>query len=100
MSADAYLASVRSSLRRSLFQRLKPLGLSQDEVNRLVTVATGRVMDLSNVADLAALASAAGPVVAALTTAAPDNPALASFNTVRDNVRDPVRDLIEQQVEP
>lgn len=100
MSTDAFLASVRSSLRRSLFQRLKPLGLSQDEVNRLVTQATSRAMALSNVADLAALASVAGPVVAALETASPGNPALAGFNTVRDNVRDPVRDLIEQQVEP
>ena len=96
MSADAFLSSVRSSLRRSLFQRLKPLGLSQDEVNRLVTQATSRAMALSNLADLAVIASATGPVVAALTTAAPTSPALASFNTVRDSVGDPVRDLVEQ----
>lgn len=100
MSADAFIAAVRVSLRRSLFQRLKTLGLSQDEVTRLVTVATGRAMDISGVKDLAAIASAAGPVVDALTTAAPDSPALASFNAVRDTVRDTVGDLLQQELEP
>lgn len=99
MTAEVFLAAVRSSLRRSLFQRLKPLGLSSDEVNRLVTVATSRAMALSGVKDLADLAVAAGPVVDALATAAPGDPALANFEAVRQGVAGPVGDLVDQQIE-
>lgn len=95
MSAETFVASVRTSLRRSLFQRLKPLGLSQDEVNRLVSQATSRAVELSGVQDLAAIAAATGPVLDALTAAAPTSPALANFRTVRDNVGSPIRDLVE-----
>ncbi|WP_312145203.1 hypothetical protein [Brevundimonas sp.] len=99
MSADAFIASVRSSLRRSLFQRLKPLGLSQDEVNRMVTMAVSRAIVLTGVQDLALIAAATGPVVDALATAEPDSPALANFNTVRDGVGTPIRDLVERVIE-
>lgn len=99
MSAEAFVASVRSSLRRSLFQRLKPLGLSQDEVNRMVTMAVSRAIVLTGVQDLAQIAAASGPVLDALTDAEPDSPALASFKTVRDNVGSPIRDLLEVRIE-
>ncbi len=94
MSADAFIEQVRTSLRRSLFQRLRPLGLSQDEINRLVTQATTRSIALSGVQELAAIAVSVGPVAAALESAVPDSPALANYRTVRDQVRDPIRELI------
>ena len=36
----AFVGAVNRSLRRSLFQKLAPLGLSQDQVTRLVADAT------------------------------------------------------------
>lgn len=98
MSADAFIEQVRTSLRRSLFQRLRPLGLTQDEINRLVSQATTRAMALSGVQELAAVAVAAGPVAVALQTAAPDSPALANYRTVREQVRDPIRQLMVDEV--
>lgn len=99
MSAEAFIEQVRTSLRRSLFQRLRPLGLSHDEINRLVTQATSRAIILAGVQDLAELTSAAGPVVDALTTAVPDSPALVAFKQVREQVRGPVRELLVDRQE-
>nr|WP_313430136.1 hypothetical protein [Brevundimonas diminuta] len=99
MSADAFIEQVRTSLRRSLFQRLRPLGLSQDEVNRLVSHATSRAMILSGIQELAAVAIAAGPVADALQTAAPDSPALVQYRNVREQVRDPIRNLMQQEAQ-
>lgn len=91
---NAFVGAVKTRIRRSLFTRLRGLGLPQDELTRVVSGGTLSVIDRAGVGDLAALAQASGPVVAALQVADPTNPALAEFNTVRERVRDDVSDLI------
>lgn len=92
---DAFVSEVTGSIRRSMFHRLKGLGLQQDQVTHLVAGATREAVSRALVADLVALARAAGPVVAALEAAAPDDPALAAFVAAKGGVVPPVAELVE-----
>lgn len=93
--SDAYIAAARRSMRRSLFQRFKKMGMPQDQIVQNVAKVSGAMLEQAGVADLAVLAAAAGPLRDALSTAAPGDPALATFNAVKDGVGTPVRDLLE-----
>lgn len=95
---DVFIGEVRRSLRRSLFQKLKPYGLSQDDVTKLVATAVTRAIALSNIRELAVVATAATPVVDALRTADPTNPRLADYDAVRAGLPDRVQELTEMQV--
>lgn len=94
---DAFIAEVRRSLRASLFKQLRPYGLGQDEITRLVASATTRAIALANVRDLATIAQAATPPIDALRVADPANPTLATYDAVRGGLSGPVRDLTEAQ---
>lgn len=89
----AYVAATRKSLRRALYRRFKVLGMDQDQVTIAVARVERSTLAATNLADMAALAAAAGPVVAALQAAAPGDPALANFVAVRDSSSDVIRDL-------
>lgn len=91
---DAFVSEVTGSIRRSLFHRLKAFGFSQDELTGIVAGATREAVRRAQVADLAAITRAAGPVAAALETAAPDDPALAAFAAARVAVDPAVSDLL------
>ncbi|WP_312599162.1 hypothetical protein [Brevundimonas sp.] len=96
---DVFIAEVRRSLRASLFTRLRPYGLSQDEVTRLVASATDNAMKTAAIPDLAVAASLSGPVADALRTAAPDSPALKTYDAARKGLPDGVRELAERAPE-
>lgn len=91
---DTFVNDVTRSIRRSLFNRLRTLAVSQDELTRIVSGATRAAVGRSQVADMAAVLAAAGPVVTALEAAAPSDPALAAFATVRDAAAGSVQDLL------
>lgn len=93
--SDAYIAAARRSMRRSLFQRFKAMGLSQDRITQNVAAVSGAMIEQAGVVDLAVLAAAAGPLRTALAAAAPADPALATFDSVKEGVGTPVRDLLE-----
>lgn len=95
---DVFVGEVRRSLRRSLFQKLKPYGLGQDEVNKLVAGAVTRAIALANIRDLATIAQAARPPIDALRVADPTNPTLATYDAVRGGLSGPVRDLTDAAV--
>lgn len=92
--SDTFVSEVTRSIRRSLFSRFKGLGISQSELTNLVAGSTKAALERAQVADLAAVAAAAGPVVAALTAAAPTDPALADFAAVTAGVSTDVQDLL------
>ncbi|KQR52981.1 hypothetical protein [Brevundimonas sp. Leaf168] len=45
---DVFIAEVRRSLRAALFQKLRPYGLSQDDVTQLVAAATTSAMAVAD----------------------------------------------------
>lgn len=92
---DAFVDDVTRSIRRSLFHRLKGFGFSQDELTGIVSGATKEAVRRAQVADLTAVARAAGSVAAALETAAPGDPALADFAAAKASVGSPVLELVE-----
>lgn len=93
MTDAAYVAAARKTLRRTLFRRFKRMGLSQDQVTQNIARVEQGALAAMNLADLAAIAASAGQVAAALQTANPADPALASFVSVRDSTGDAIRDL-------
>jgi hypothetical protein len=96
---DVFIAEVRRSLRASLFTRLRPYGLSQDDVTRLVASATDNAMKAAAIPDLAVAASLSGPVADALRAAAPESPALKTYEDTRKGLSSGVRQLAERQEE-
>ena len=94
---DVFIAEVRRTLRATLFTRLSPFGLSQDEVTRLVATATDSAMKAAAIPDLAVAASLSGPVADALRAAAPDSPALKTYEDTRKGLSSGVRQLAERQ---
>lgn len=90
---DVFIAEVRRSLRQSLFQKLKPYGLSQDDVTALVASATSKAMAVADIPALATAAALSAPVADALRTAAPNNPALADYDAARAALPSRVREL-------
>ncbi len=96
---DVFIAEVRRSLRASLFTRLRPFGLSQDEVTRLVASATDSAMKVAAIPALASAAGLSAPVANALRTAAPDSPALAAYDAARADLPDGVRELVDAVIE-
>lgn len=97
---DVFVGAVKTRIRRSLFTRLRGLGLPQDDVTRIVSGGTLSVMDRAGVNDLAALAVASRPVVQALREAAPESPVLAEFDSVRLGVREDVAQLFMTDTPP
>lgn len=95
----AFVGAVNRSLRRSLFQKLAPLGLSQDQVTRLVADATSRAIVLANVKELATAAQIAAPVVQALRETAPSNPALATYEERRAQLPGRIQDVMDAATE-
>lgn len=96
---DTFVAQATQSVRRSLFLRLRGLGLSQSELTRLVAGGSKAAVKQAQVADLAVAAAAAGPVVAALQAAAPGDPALAGYQAVRDSLPSGIQQIVDY-VEP
>jgi hypothetical protein len=93
-ATDAFVDGVRRAIRKSLFRQFKASGLDQDGVTRAVATTSETALRTAAVADLATVVAAAGPVVAALEAAAPDDPVLTTFNTVKDGVATGVQDLL------
>lgn len=93
--ASAFIASVRRSVRKSLFQRFAPLALGQDETNRMVATVSSAAVRVAAVADLAAVAAATGPLKAALAAVAPEDPALAAFADATSGVSPDVMELVD-----
>ena len=91
--SDTFVADTRRSLRRALFRRFQVMGLGQDAVTVAVAKVEQSTLNAIRLDELAAVAAASGQVAAALQAVAPTDPALASFNTVRETVSDSVRDL-------
>lgn len=91
---DTFINDVTRSVRRSMLHRLKGLGLGQDQLRITVSAAAKAAVGRAQVADMAAVLAAAGPVVAALEAAAPSDPALAAFVIVRDSADASVQDLL------
>lgn len=89
-----FVADVTGSIRRSLFHRLKGFGFNQDELTGIVSGATRAAVSRGMVADLVTLAEAAGPLAAALEAAAPGDPALTTFNTVKSGLPTQVANLL------
>ncbi len=96
---DVFIAEVRRSLRASLFTRLRPYGLSQDEVTRLVASATDNAMKVAAIPDLVVAASLSGPVADALRAAAPESPVLRTYDEARNGLSSGVRELAERPLE-
>ena len=94
---DVFIAEVRRSLRASLFTRLRPYGLSQEDVTRLVASATDSAMKAAAIPDLAIAASLSGPVADALRAAAPESPVLKTYEDTRKGLSSGVRQLAERQ---
>jgi hypothetical protein len=90
----AFVSDVTRSVRRSMLHRLKGLGLGQDQLRITVSAAAKAAVGRTQVADMAAVLAAVGPVVAALEVAAPSDPALAAFVAVRDSADTSVQDLL------
>ena len=91
---DVFVADVTRSIRRSLFNRLRTLAVSQDQLTQIVSGATRSAVARAQVSDMAAVLAAAGPAIAALEAAAPSDPALAAFVTVRDAAPSDVQSLL------
>lgn len=91
---DTFINDVTRSVRRSMLHRLKGLGLGQDQLRITVSAAAKAAVGRAQVADMAAVLAAAGPVVAALEAAAPSDPALAAFVAARDSADASVQDLL------
>lgn len=95
MCAEAFVADVTTSIRRSLFQRLKTHGFSQSELTGIIAGAAKAAVLRARVSDLATLAGAARDMAETLGVSAPDDPALAAFLVVKDNLPDDVRILVD-----
>lgn len=76
---DTFVADVTRSIRRSLFHRLRGLGVGQSELTALIASTTRAAVERARVSDLAIIAAAAGPMAEALGATAPEDPALAAF---------------------
>lgn len=92
---DTFVADVTGSIRRSLFHRIKGYGFSQDELTLIVSGATRAAVQRAKVADLAAVAAAAGPLRTALETASPGDPALDAFATATTGLSPDVMELVD-----
>lgn len=99
VTVEQFMAAVSLSLRQTLYRKMKDKGLSQDQITQIVASATNQAIEVTGLTDLATLAVAAGPIVSALTTSDPENPALASFAAAKDAVRENVKGLYETTVE-
>ena len=97
-AVETFIAAVSLNLRQALFRQLKDKGLSQDQITQLVASATRKAVEVTGITDLATMAHATGPVVAALSTADPTNTALANYETTKGGIRDNVRDLYDEAV--
>lgn len=97
-SIDAFVASITTSIRRSLYQRLKTLPLSDTEMTTLLATATRAAIDRSYVADLAAIAVAGGPLAAALADTVPEgdpqSPEVVAWRQRRDRAPLLVREML------
>lgn len=91
---DTFIADVTRSVRRSMLHRLKGLGLGQDQLRITVSAAAKAAVGRAQVADMAAVIAAAGPVLAALEAAAPSDPALAAFTAATSGLPSEVTDLL------
>ena len=92
---DTFVADVTRSVRRSMLNRLKGLGLGQDQLRITVATAAKAAVARAQVSDMAAVLAAAGPAIAALEAAAPSDPALAAFIAVRDTSSADVQALLD-----
>lgn len=93
--AEALVKETTRSIRRSIYQRFMWAGLSPMQLTLTVSQATRAAVARSNIADLATMVAASAPVIAALEAAAPNDPALATFKTVKDRVGIPIQDLLQ-----
>lgn len=91
---DAFVADVTSSIRRSLFRRLKDHGFTQSELTGIIAGAAKRAVERARVAELADLARRSGSMAAALEAAAPDDPALLAYRDATAGLPDDVAGLV------
>lgn len=98
-AVDAFVASITTSIRRALFQRLKALPLSQSELTAMVATATRDAVDRTYVVDLAAVAVAGGSAseayAAAMEEGDPLDPAVVAWRERRAAAPLLVRQLFE-----
>ncbi|MFN3354359.1 MAG: hypothetical protein ACK4Z5_12180 [Brevundimonas sp.] len=96
---DAFVNDVTRAIRRSIYQRLKERGFSQDELTAVVSTATRAALQRAGVRDLAALASAGAQVAATYEAALPPGdplpPSLESWKVTRDSSPERIRPLLE-----
>lgn len=96
-AVDAFVASISTSIRRSLYQRLKGLNLSQTELTALLATATRTAVERTYVAELAAVATAgaagAEAYAAAMEEGDPLDPAVIAWRERRDSAPLLVREL-------
>lgn len=96
-AVDAFVASITTTIRRSLFQKLKGLEISQSELTALVASATREAIAKSYVADLAVIAVAGGAAAEAYGETAPEgdpmDPSVVAWRERRDGAPLLVREL-------
>jgi len=93
MTVDELTAEVTVRVRRSLFQRLKHLNISQSELTGLVAGATKAAITRAGVSELAEMALAGAAVAATVEALDPDDAALVEWKARRTTVNPRIRDL-------
>lgn len=99
-AVDAFVASITTSIRRALFQKLKGLDISQSELTALVAAATRDAVSKSYAPELAAIAVAGGAAAEAYGESAPEgepmDPAVVAWRERRNQAPSLVRELFAE----
>jgi len=95
VTPDQLVSEITVSIRRSLFQRLKTLPISQSELTGLIATATRAVITKGQVGDLAVMAAEGANLAGVVEAADPDDPALFTWKSRRSGMDPKIRDLTE-----
>ena len=92
-----FVTAVTASVRRSLYQRLKSMPLSQTELTAIISTAAKLAIERAHVAELATLAVAGGAAAEAyggtIGEEDPLDPTLETWRDRKNNASSPVREL-------